>query len=132
MTAVLEDRTVVVRDPNARAPEALTPSAVVSEAVRAGLEAHPGRRPNLYQNVVTQFNRAAEVMRLDPSVRKILATTKNEIVVHLPVKLNNGKVEMFTGYRVQHNDALGPFKGGLRFHPDVRLDEVRALTAWMT
>lgn len=71
-------------------------------------------------------------MNLDPDVRRILAMTKNEIVVNFPVKLANGHVEMFTGYRVQHNDALGPFKGGLRFHPDVDLDEVRALAAWMT
>jgi glutamate dehydrogenase (NAD(P)+) len=87
---------------------------------------------NLYQNVLAQFNRAADVMRLDPDVRKILAKTKNEIVVNFPVKMSDGRVEMFTGYRVQHNDALGPFKGGLRFHPDVNLDEVRALAAWMT
>lgn len=87
---------------------------------------------SLYQNVSTQFNHAADLMRLDPDVRKILAQTKNELVVNFPVKMNNGHVEMFTGYRVQHNDALGPFKGGLRFHPDVQLDEVRALAAWMT
>ncbi|MDO8632796.1 MAG: Glu/Leu/Phe/Val dehydrogenase [Phycisphaerales bacterium] len=89
-------------------------------------------KKSLYQNVVTEFNRAADVMHLDSDVRKILATTKNEIVVHFPVKMNNGHVEMFTGYRVQHNDALGPFKGGLRYHPNVDLDEVRALAAWMT
>lgn len=86
----------------------------------------------LYQNVVTQFNRAADLMRLDPDVRRILARTKNELVVNFPVRMNNHHIEMFTGYRVQHNDALGPFKGGLRFHPDVHLDEVRALAAWMT
>lgn len=87
---------------------------------------------SLYENVIVQFNRAADIMRLDPDVRKILEKTKNEIVVNFPVRMNNGHVEMFTGYRVQHNDALGPFKGGLRFHPDVDLDEVRALAAWMT
>lgn len=86
----------------------------------------------LYGNVMDQFNAAAELLKLDRSLRKILAQTKNEIVVNFPVKLDNGEVEIFRGYRVQHNDALGPFKGGLRYHPDVRLDEVRALAAWMT
>ncbi len=86
----------------------------------------------VYDNVATQFDRAAELMRLDPSIRKILATTMNEIVVHFPVKLDDGRIEMFTGYRVQHNNVLGPFKGGLRYHPAVDIDEVRALATWMT
>jgi len=89
-------------------------------------------KPSLYQNVIRQFNKAADLMRLDPDVRVILATTENEIVVHFPVRMNNGRIEVFTGYRVQHNDALGPFKGGLRYHPSVDLDEVRALASWMT
>lgn len=87
---------------------------------------------SLYDNVVKQFDQAADLMRLDPNIRKILATTINEIVVHFPVKMDDGRVEIFTGYRVQHNNVLGPFKGGLRFHPAVNLDEVRALAAWMT
>ncbi|NOT02610.1 MAG: Glu/Leu/Phe/Val dehydrogenase [Phycisphaerales bacterium] len=91
-----------------------------------------GQRASLYQNVVTQFNAAADLMRLDGDVRKILSKPENEIVVNFPVKLLSGQVEVFTGYRVQHNDALGPFKGGLRYHPDVNIDEVRALAAWMT
>jgi len=103
-----------------------------SPAQRSEVAAPPPARKSLYQNVIAQFDRAADAMRLDPDVRKILAMTKNEIVVNFPVKMNSGHVEMFTGYRVQHNDALGPFKGGLRYHPDVNLDEVRALAAWMT
>jgi glutamate dehydrogenase (NAD(P)+) len=86
----------------------------------------------VYENVVAQFDRASDTMGLDPSVRRILATTTNEVVVHFPVRLDSGKVEMFTGYRVQHNNALGPYKGGLRFHPAVDIDEVRALATWMT
>jgi len=86
----------------------------------------------MYENVMSQFNKAADLMRLDGNIRKILAKTENEISVNFPVKMNDGQVEMFTGYRVQHNDALGPFKGGLRFHPGVDRDEVRALAAWMT
>jgi len=85
-----------------------------------------------YEAVRRQFDRAADLMGLDSDVRKILSTTMNEIVVHFPVRLDDGHVAMFTGYRVQHNDALGPFKGGLRYHVSLELDEVRALAAWMT
>lgn len=86
----------------------------------------------VYENVVAQFDRAADTMGLDSSVREILSTTANEVVVHFPVRLDGGRIEMFTGYRVQHNNALGPYKGGLRYHPAVDIDEVRALATWMT
>lgn len=86
----------------------------------------------LYDNVTWQFNQAADLMKLSQGVRKILSTTTNEVVVHFPVRMDNGRIEMFTGYRVQHNNALGPYKGGLRFHPAVDIDEVRALATWMT
>ncbi|GMU33319.1 MAG: glutamate dehydrogenase [Planctomycetia bacterium] len=89
-------------------------------------------RRSLYNTVLQQFNAAADSMRLDAGVRKILARPKNEIVVNFPVRMDDGHIEMFVGYRVQHNDALGPFKGGLRYHPHVEIDEVRALAAWMT
>lgn len=87
---------------------------------------------NVYENVVAQFDKAADLMGLDSAVRKILATTMNELVVHFPVIMEDGHLEMFTGYRVQHNNVLGPFKGGVRFHPLVDIDEVRALATWMT
>ena len=87
---------------------------------------------NVYENVVAQFDKAADLMDLDPAVREILSTTLNELVVHFPVIIDDGHLEMFTGYRVQHNNVLGPFKGGLRFHPSVDIDEVRALATWMT
>ncbi len=90
------------------------------------------RTISAYESVQRQFNEAADLMRLDPDVRKILSTTTNEIVVHFPVRMDDGHVEVFTGYRVQHNDALGPYKGGLRFHPSLEIDEVRALAALMT
>ena len=86
----------------------------------------------LYTNVRRQFDRAAEAVGLDSDIARILSRPMNELVVNVPVRLDDGRVEMFTGYRVQHNNALGPFKGGLRFHPAVNLDEVRALAAWMT
>jgi len=87
---------------------------------------------SLYKNVTRQFDKAADLMKLDPEIRKILSQTTNEIVVNFPVKMDDGQIEMFTGYRVQHNNALGPYEGGLRFHPAVNIDEVRALATWMT
>ncbi len=101
---------------------------------KKGREAEPAapKEQGNYDAMLRQFDEAAEAIRLDPDLRKILAATENEITVHFPVRLDNGRIEMFTGYRVQHNNARGPFKGGLRFHPQVDLDEVRALAAWMT
>ena len=90
------------------------------------------RERTLYDNVKDQFDKAADLMGLNPDIRKILSATNNEIVVHFPVRMDDGRVEMFTGYRVQHNNALGPYKGGLRYHPAVDIDEVRALASWMT
>jgi glutamate dehydrogenase (NAD(P)+) len=100
----------------------------------AGRPSEPVRlvKRSLYENVRRQFDKAADLIGLDESVRKILATTNNEIVVHFPVKMDDGSIEVITGYRVQHNNALGPYKGGIRFHPSVNLDEVRALATWMT
>jgi hypothetical protein len=89
-------------------------------------------RTSVYDNVIRQFNRAADLLSLRDNIRKILATPVNEITVHFPARMDDGRVEMFTGYRVQHNNTLGPFKGGLRFHPDTDLDEVKALATWMT
>jgi glutamate dehydrogenase (NAD(P)+) len=76
--------------------------------------------------------RAADAIGLAPEVRKILASPACEVSVNFPVRMDDGRVEMFSGYRVQHNNVLGPFKGGIRYHPEVSLDEVRALAAWMT
>jgi glutamate dehydrogenase (NAD(P)+) len=100
----------------------------------SGVMERPAVAPkrSVYEDVRKQFDRAADVMGLDPDVRKILATTTNEIVVNFPVRMDDGRIETFTGYRVQHNNVLGPYKGGLRFHPAVNLDEVRALASWMT
>jgi glutamate dehydrogenase (NAD(P)+) len=90
------------------------------------------RKTGLYANVKRQFDKAADMMGINPNIRKILGATMNEVIVHFPVKLDDGTIEIFTGYRVQHNNAQGPFKGGLRFHPAVDIDEVRALASWMT
>jgi glutamate dehydrogenase (NAD(P)+) len=87
---------------------------------------------SLYEVAGRQFSKAADITKLSPDIRKILSKTTNEITINFPVKMDDGRIEMFTGYRVQHNDALGPFKGGLRYHPSVDIDEVRALATWMT
>ena len=89
-------------------------------------------KQSMYDTVIKQFNKTAEIIDLNPNIKKILEITNNEIVVHFPVKMDNGKVEIFTGYRVQHNNALGPYKGGLRYHPTVDLDAAKALAMWMT
>lgn len=90
------------------------------------------KKMSMYENVNRQFNKAADQMNLDGGIRKILASTNSEILVHFPVKMDDGRIEVFNGYRVQHNNALGPYKGGLRFHPTVDIDAARALAIWMT
>lgn len=78
-----------------------------------------------------QFDIAAEYLKLDPGLRAVLRQPKRVMEVAIPVKMDNGQLKVFTGYRVQHNIARGPAKGGLRYHPNVTLDEVKALAAWM-
>ncbi len=89
-------------------------------------------KTGMYENVLRQYNQAADIMGLHDGIRKILVNTNNEILVNFPVKLDDGSIEVFTGYRVQHNNALGPYKGGLRYHPTVDIDAARALAMWMT
>ncbi|MBA2393825.1 MAG: Glu/Leu/Phe/Val dehydrogenase [Ktedonobacteraceae bacterium] len=87
---------------------------------------------NPYNVAVAQFDEAAERLGLSQAMRAILRKPKRELIVNFPVRMDNGDVEMFTGYRVQHNINRGPAKGGIRFSPAVSLDEVRALAMWMT
>jgi glutamate dehydrogenase (NAD(P)+) len=82
--------------------------------------------------MLQQFDGAARLLNLDPGIWKILTHPKRQIIVSCPVQMDNGEIEVFTGYRVQYNVTLGPAKGGIRYHPDVSLDEVTALAAWMT
>src|SRR5271165_3293078 len=79
-----------------------------------------------------RFDEAAARLGLDEGMQKVLRTPSREMIVHIPVQLDDGRIEVFTGYRVQHSIARGPSKGGIRFAPDVTLDEVRALASWMT
>jgi glutamate dehydrogenase (NAD(P)+) len=92
----------------------------------------PRAKPNPYQVAQQQFERAADLINLPRTVREILSQPKNELIVNFPVKLDDGEYRLFKGYRVQHNNVLGPFKGGIRYHHEVTLDEVKALAAWMT
>ncbi|WP_069803312.1 Glu/Leu/Phe/Val family dehydrogenase [Thermogemmatispora onikobensis] len=87
---------------------------------------------NPYEVAVAQFDEAAEILGLSQAMRAILRKPKRELIVNFPVRMDNGDVQMFTGYRVQHNINRGPAKGGIRFSPEVSLDEVRALAMWMT
>jgi glutamate dehydrogenase (NAD(P)+) len=79
-----------------------------------------------------QFNKAADYLDLDASTRQVLSNAKRQLIVSIPVKMDGGDVQVFEGYRVQHNIARGPAKGGIRYHPNVTLDEVKALASWMT
>lgn len=85
-----------------------------------------------FRLAVAQFDRAAEAMNLDQNLRERLKLPQRSLVVNLPVRMDDGRVEVFTGYRVQHDSSRGPSKGGIRYHPDVNLGEVAALAMWMT
>jgi glutamate dehydrogenase (NAD(P)+) len=89
-------------------------------------------RDNPFRIAQQQFDKAAEILDLPQDIREVLRVPQRELSVNFPVKLDNGATKVFTGYRVQHNLGRGPVKGGIRFHPDVDIDEVRALAMWMT
>jgi glutamate dehydrogenase (NAD(P)+) len=86
----------------------------------------------IFGAMLTEFGGAARVLKLDPGMWKILTHPKRQVTVSCPIQMDSGEVQVFTGYRVQYSIALGPAKGGIRYHPDVSLDEVTALAAWMT
>jgi len=87
---------------------------------------------NPYESMMVRFDKAAELINLDEGVYNYLKLPVKQVIVSIPIQMDNGKVVAFEGYRVIHNNALGPSKGGVRFAPDVDLDEVKALAAWMT
>lgn len=104
----------------------------MSESATIGKGKDLPRETNPYEVAVAQLNRAAAAMNLDAQVHTILLQPKNEVIVNFPVKMDDGSYTLFKGYRIQHNNIMGPYKGGIRFHHDVHLDEVKALAAWMT
>src|SRR5712672_3889144 len=87
---------------------------------------------NPWEAQAARFDLAAHKLNLDEGLWKVLRSPSREIIVHIPAMMDDGKLEVFTGYRVQHSIARGPAKGGIRYAPDVSLDEVRALASWMT
>ncbi|HXT27690.1 MAG TPA: Glu/Leu/Phe/Val dehydrogenase, partial [Vicinamibacterales bacterium] len=87
---------------------------------------------SIFNAMLQEFDGAARLLGLDPGIWKILTHPKRQITVSCPIQMDNGEIEVFTGYRVQYNITLGPAKGGIRYHPGVTLDEVTALAAWMT
>ncbi|HEX7358857.1 MAG TPA: Glu/Leu/Phe/Val dehydrogenase [Bryobacteraceae bacterium] len=100
--------------------------AIDAAAIAAEAEINP------WESAAHRFDEAAELLKLNDGIRKVLRTPGLELTVNFPALLDDGRIEVFTGYRVQHSLARGPAKGGVRFAPDVSLDEVRALAAWMT
>lgn len=87
---------------------------------------------NPFESMMARFDRAARLLNLDPDLYAVMRVPNREIKVYIPVRMDTGRIEVFEGYRVQHNFARGPAKGGIRYAPDVTLDEVKALAAWMT
>ena len=87
---------------------------------------------NPFEVALKQLDEAAKLIKLDKGLHQVLANPKRVLTVSLPVKMDNGEIRVFTGFRSQHNDARGPYKGGIRYHPQVTIDEVKALSMWMT
>src|ERR1044071_8398862 len=92
----------------------------------------PQHKENPFEIAQQQFDIAAELLDLNDGMRQILRVPQRELTVRFPVTMEDGSVRVFTGYRIQHNITRGPAKGGIRYHPAVDIDEVRALAMWMT
>src|SRR6187200_2752272 len=102
------------------------PNAVYVDDIREIKEANP------FESMMSRFDRAAKLLNLDPDLYAVMRVPNRELTVAIPIVMDSGRIQVFEGYRVQHNFARGPAKGGIRYAPDVNLDEVRALAAWMT
>jgi glutamate dehydrogenase (NAD(P)+) len=90
------------------------------------------KEENPFESMMSRFDRAAQLLDLDPDLYAVLRNPNRELKVYIPTRMDSGRIQVFEGFRVQHNFARGPAKGGIRYAPDVNLDEVRALAAWMT
>src|SRR5918997_4556697 len=90
------------------------------------------KEENPFESMMERFDRAAQKLNLDPDLYAVMRVPNRELKVYIPVRMDSGRMEVFEGFRVQHNFARGPAKGGIRYSPDVNIDEVRALAAWMT
>src|SRR4051812_8822878 len=109
-----------------------SPAAVAASAEPEAGVTSLKDRGNLFEIATRQIDKAMKLINIDPDVAEILAQPKNELIVNFPVRMDNGKFTMFKGYRVQHNNILGPYKGGMRYHHEANLDEMKALASWMT
>jgi len=89
-------------------------------------------KPNPFQTALKQLDIAADLLKMDPDIYQMLKEPKRVVTVAVPVRMDSGEIITYVGYRIQHNDARGPYKGGIRYHPEVSLDEVKALAFWMT
>ena len=110
----------------------MTSSSHIPAAPSSRSSLNPLKEYDFFKVIQDYLDKASKVIQLEPFVGTILSQPKNEIIVNFPVRMDNGEVRLFKGYRVQHNNLLGPFKGGMRFHPTVTLDDVKALAAMMT
>jgi len=90
------------------------------------------KEDNPFESMMSRFDRAAQLLDLDPDLYAVLRVPNRELKVYIPTRMDSGRIQVFEGYRVQHNFARGPAKGGIRYAQDVNIDEVRALAAWMT
>ena len=93
---------------------------------------NPNEKTNLFEVALKQLQEASQILNLDNGMFEILSKPKRILTVSIPTRMDDGSIKVFTGFRSQHNDARGPYKGGIRYHPDVTLDEVKALSMWMT
>src|SRR5437016_12780791 len=90
------------------------------------------KEDNPFESMMSRFDRAAQLLNLDADLYAVMRVPNRELKVYIPTRMDSGRIQVFVGYRVQHNFARGPAKGGIRYAPDVSLDEVGALAAWMT
>jgi glutamate dehydrogenase/leucine dehydrogenase len=108
------------------------PASIVGAGATVPPSAQPGPKYEFFKVIQDYLDRASAVIDLSEYIRLILSQPKNEIIVHFPVRMDNGEVRLFKGYRIQHSNILGPFKGGLRYHESVTLDDLKALASMMT
>src|SRR3954469_9640618 len=101
-------------------------TSAIADDLRHVTERHP------FESMMSRFDRAAQLLDLDPDLYAVMRVPNRELKVYIPTRMDSGRIQVFEGYRVQHNFARGPAKGGIRYSPDVTIDEVRALAAWMT
>jgi glutamate dehydrogenase (NAD(P)+) len=101
-------------------------TALVEDQIKMSKETNP------FESMMERFDRAAQLLNLDPDLYAVMRVPNRELKVYIPVRMDSGRLQIFEGFRVQHNFARGPAKGGIRYAPDVSIEEVRALAAWMT